>query len=133
MIVVLDASAAIEIVLDREKAGGFRAHIIKAAKVITSDLYKAETANVIWKYVQTDLLKKEHANRTLELCMGLIDEFMDISENNEESIHESIRINHSVYDVLYLTLARRTGAILLTLDKKLNMIAAENGIMVHNV
>ena len=130
MIIVLDASAAIEIVLDRPRAGDFDLQLLKADKVITSDLYKAETANVIWKYIQANLLKADQAIRSLELCSGLIDEFYDISENNEEAVNEAIRLNHSTYDLLYLTLARRTGALLLTLDKRLNNIAEEHGIRI---
>lgn len=128
MIIALDASAGIEIVFARERAGDFKAQVLTASKVITSDLYKAETANVIWKYVKAGLLKKEDAIVTLELCIDLIDDFVDISENNEEAMNESIRLNHPVYDLLYFTLARRNGAMLLTLDKKLNELCEENGI-----
>jgi predicted nucleic acid-binding protein len=130
MIIVLDASAGIEIVLGRESSNRFKTQVQTANKVITTDLYKAETANVIWKYVKADLLKKENAIRSLELCLNLIDDFIDISENNEEAINESIRLNHPVYDLLYFTLARRNGAILLTLDKKLNKLSEENGIII---
>ena len=50
MIVVLDASAGIEIALTRSDAQKFEKIIEKASKVISSELYKAETANVLWKY-----------------------------------------------------------------------------------
>ena len=52
MTIVLDANAAIEIVLDREKAAILSPLIEKSTKVITSQLYKAETTNVISKYVK---------------------------------------------------------------------------------
>jgi predicted nucleic acid-binding protein len=64
----------------------------------------------------------------LELSENLIDEFVPISENNLEALNEAIRLEYSAYDMLYLTLARRTGAILLTLDKPLNAIAEKEGI-----
>lgn len=130
MIIVLDASAGIEIVFGREKAGQLKTQIRTAGKVITSDLYKAETANVIWKYVKADLLEKENAVPLLKLCLDLVDDFIDISENNEEAVNESIRLNHPVYDLLYLTLARRNGAMLLTLDKKLKKLCEDNGILI---
>jgi predicted nucleic acid-binding protein len=128
MIAVLDANAGIEIALNREKAEKFNAVLVRASKVITSDLYKAETANVLWKYYKAELLKKEDLIQRLQYCTNLIDEFIDISENNEESIMEGVRLTHSIYDMLYFTLARRYGAILLTIDKKLNEKAKENGI-----
>jgi len=128
MIVVLDASAGIEIALDRAKAKIFNSYIIRSTKIITSSLYKAETANVIWKYVKATLLPKQDSIRIYNYCRNIVDEFIDIEENVEEAINESIRLNHSTYDLLYYTLARRNGAVLLSLDKRLNELAKENGI-----
>lgn len=128
MIIVIDASAGIEIALDRSKSSLFNQKILSAKKVITSDLYKIEVANVIWKYVRANFLEREKANRTLALAQNLVDEFIDISENNEEAMNESIRIGHSTYDLLYFTLARRHGSSLMTLDAKLIKIAEDAGI-----
>jgi predicted nucleic acid-binding protein len=101
---------------------------LSATKVITSDLYKIEVANVIWKYVRANFLERQKANRTLALAQNLVDEFIDISENNEEAMNESIRIGHSTYDLLYFTLARRHSSSLMTLDAKLKKIAEDAGI-----
>ena len=128
MIIVLDASTGIEIALDRGNASLYTSYLMDATKVITSDLYKAETSNVLWKYVKARFISKDRALQTYQFCEAIIDEFIDLSENAEESISESTRLNHSTYDLFYLTLARRHGAMLITLDKKLNEIALENGI-----
>ena len=130
MIIILDASAGIEIALDRAKSSELNEKPLFAKKIISSDLYKIDAANVIWKYVKANLLAKERANRTLELAQGLVDEFIDIAENNEEAMNESIRMGHSTYDLLYFTLARRYGSTLMTLDNKLKLIAEKNGIEV---
>lgn len=131
MIVVLDASAAIEIALSRHNAELYEMKIEKASKVMTSELYKAETANVLWKYNIAGLLNREEVQKRLRYCDELIDEYIDISENNEEALNEGIRMKHSVYDLLYLVIARRNGAILLTQDKKLNEIANEAGVEIE--
>ena len=130
MTVVLDASAGIEIALDRSKAALFNSEILSSERVISSDLYKIEVANVIWKYVRANLLEKSKANKTLQLAQSLVDEFIDISENNEEAMNESFRLSHSTYDLLYFTLARRYSSKLLTLDKRLKELAEVNGIEV---
>lgn len=130
MIVVLDANAGIEIALDREKAKLLNVFIERSDKVISSDLYKAETTNVIYKYVKAGLLNKDQAIEKSLLCDFLIDEFVDISVNKEEALMESIRTGHSSYDLLYLTLARRTGGRLISLDKRLNRLAVECGLEV---
>jgi predicted nucleic acid-binding protein len=128
MIVVLDASAGIEIALGRKNAKDFFSYLNDASQVITSDLYKAETGNVIWKYVKANLLEKKKSIQVYQYCRDIVDGYIDISENIEEAINESIRLKHPTYDLLYLTLARRNGAILLSLDKKLNELAKQNGI-----
>lgn len=128
---MLDASAGIEIVLHREKSGLLKDIIEKATLVVTSELYKSEVANVLWKYNMANLLTKEQTFSSLSLCNNLIDEYVNISENQEESLNESIRMVHPVYDLLYFTLARRRGAVLLSMDKKLNKISKENGIEIY--
>ena len=128
MIIVLDASAGIEIALSRDNAKIYARKLENASKVITSELYKAETANVLWKYNSAGLLNKEEAQKRLRYCEELIDEYINISDNNEEALNEGIRTNHSIYDLLYLVIARRTGAVLLTQDKKLRKIACEAGV-----
>ncbi len=114
MTVVLDASAGIEIGLGRDNSQIYKESLEQASKVISSDLYKAEVTNVLWKYVKAKFLTKDVALQRLQYCLNLVDEYLDISDNNQESLIESIRIDHSVYDVLYLTIARRNGAILIT-------------------
>ena len=128
MTLILDASAGIEIVLEQARSAEFSKEIELSDGVISSELYRAEIANVIWKYVKAGLLEKDQAKKTLVLAENLVDHFVPISENAEESLLESIRINHSTYDILYYTLARRNGAKLLSMDKKLKEICKNSGI-----
>jgi len=128
MIIVLDSNAAIEIVLNREKGKEFSKIIETAEKVITSEFFRIEVVNVIRKYYQEKYIKKTDCGTMLELAEGLIDEFIPIKENYQEAFNESIRLNYTSYDMLYLTLARRTGAMLMTLDRPLNAIAKKEGI-----
>ena len=128
MTVVLDSNAAIEIVLKREKAWVFRELIETSEKTVSSEFFRIETANVIRKYYQGKYIKKAECNKLLELAENLVDEFVPIKENHVEALNEAIRLNCSAYDMLYLTLARRMGAILATLDHPLNVIAGKEGI-----
>ena len=128
MIYVLDASAGVEIALNKKRAKFFTDELSQASKIITSDLYKAETANVLWKYHKAQFLTKEDALQTQQYCETLIDEFVDLSSNSEEALVESMRLGHSAYDLFYLTIARRRGGILVTMDKILKKLATENGI-----
>ena len=73
-------------------------------------------------------IRKSECNKILELAENLIDVFIPIKENHLEALNEAIRLEYSAYDMLYLTLARRMGAILATLDHSLNVIAKKEGI-----
>jgi predicted nucleic acid-binding protein len=91
-------------------------------------LYKAEVANTYWKYVKANLISKDIGMELLQLTQALVDEYVDIGENNTEAYNESIRLHHSAYDMLYFTLARRAGAVLLTLDKSLLELCVNEGV-----
>ena len=128
MIIVLDCNAAIEIILKREKEKILRQYVEVSEKVISSELFRIETANVLKKYVQGNYIEKARCNEILELAENLVDEFVPIKENHLEALYEAIRLNYSAYDMLYLILARNRGATLLTLDQRLNQIAKKEGI-----
>jgi predicted nucleic acid-binding protein len=130
MISVLDASAGIAIVLEQEFSEVFREEIGKSEKVVASDLYKIEVANAIWKYVRAGELEKENINKSLAMAIGLVDEFVDVSTNNEESLNEAVRLNYSAYNMLYYTLTRRLGGKLLTKDRKLKELCLRTGVEV---
>jgi predicted nucleic acid-binding protein len=128
MIVLLDSNAAIEIVLKREKGKIFRDLIEAAEKTVSSEFFRIEVANVIRKYYHGNYLKKADCNKVMELAENLVDEYVPIKDNHLEALNEAIRLNFSAYDMLYLTLARRMGATLVTLDRQLNTIAKKEGI-----
>ena len=128
MNIVLDANAGIEMILNRSKSYLMKEYIANCQKVISSDLYKAEITNTLWQYIKAGFLSKENGISLLKLADDLVDEYYDINENNKESLLESVRLNHSSYDMLYFTLARRTGSVLLTLDKKLLKLSEKEGI-----
>ena len=132
MIAVLDASAGIEIVLGRAKSKAFEAVILKSEKVISSELYRAEVANVLWKYIKAKFLSKDQGFKLLAFAQDLVDAYTDIKDNNHEALIESVRLDHSVYDMLYFTLARKTGGILMTVDQKLLSLAKKQGVDVFD-
>ncbi|WP_049784582.1 PIN domain-containing protein [Sediminispirochaeta smaragdinae] len=70
MIVVLDPSAAVEILLKRNNSTILQRLLIEAETVISPDLYIAEISNVAWKYYK--LANILMSKRSLWLKMGSI-------------------------------------------------------------
>lgn len=102
--------------------------VLDGESVIASELFQVEVRNVFWKYVRAGFLPLETAQRYIAQALDLVDEFVPIEQNAAESFVESVRQNHSVYDMLDLTLARRNAATLLTADKKLVALCETMGI-----
>ena len=61
----------------------------------------------------------------LDRVEALVDCFHDDASLAKEALSESIRYRHPAYDMFYLVLARRTGATLFTLDKKMWALARD--------
>jgi predicted nucleic acid-binding protein len=133
MIIVLDASAAIEVILKREKSELFKSILRLSDKVISSEFFKIEIANVLRKYYKGGYIQKEVCFESFSLAKDLIDEYFSLSDDHSEALSEAIRLDYSAYDMLYLILARRYKAMLLTCDGPLNVIAKKEGIRTHIV
>lgn len=132
MICVLDTCAAFEIAFHGPKYKLFKEAFDKADKMIAPTLFDSEVANVLWQYVRAGKVDEENAKKTLVYLLQMIDEYTDTSELAIEALHEGIRLGHSIYDMLYAVLARRTGATLLTADKRFYSLAEFMGISVLN-
>ena len=132
--IVLDCSAAVNMVNKTVEGDALQSLILPNEKTIASDLFFIEAASAVGKYIKTGAFSEKEALERLLDIVDSVDEFIPIKENYIEAFHESIRLQHSVYDMLYFTLARRYGATLLTLDAKLLKLCEEQGIdCVHKV
>lgn len=130
MIAVLDASAAVEVVLQRSMAGLLSKYLGEADWVIAPTLFISEVTNVFWKYRRLTDLSLQDCERGLEQAIALPDDFIDEHDFFREAFKLSCTLDHSVYDIMYLVAARRNNAVLLSLDKKLIRNAKECSIEV---
>jgi predicted nucleic acid-binding protein len=116
--------------IDLDEAFCHQQYRTEADTVISSSLYLTEIPNVIWKYVRAGQLSESDGSVLLAELYQYVDEFTDCPENAVESLHEAVRLGHPVYDLFFLTLARRNNATLLTKDKRLSDLAKELGVPV---
>ena len=130
MTVVLDVSAAIEILLQKEKRMLFSSIYEKASWVIAPDLYIAELSNVLWKYYKAGFISHVECNQCVEDGIELIDDYFPSKELWKEALGEGIKNTHSIYDMYYAVLARRNDATLVTNDNKLSLICNKLNIEV---
>ncbi len=124
MRVVLDASAAIHTVLRTPMAPGLVETLQKSELVVAPALFHSEIANTLWKYVRAGQLSQDVAITRYEEAVALVDIFEPDEQFAVEALVAAARHNHPVYDMIYLTLARRHGCKIVTADKKLQALAA---------
>jgi predicted nucleic acid-binding protein len=127
---VLDVSAAIEIILLKDKSSKFIDEYNKGNWIIAPDLYVSELSNVLWKYYKAKTITHEECIQYVDDGINMIDSFFDAKEYWKEALAEGIKNNHSIYDMYYAILARRNDAQLITNDKQLAEISKKMKIIV---
>ncbi len=128
MRVVLDTSAAIEVVLDRQNASRFSEALRDAEEVLAPELFVAELANAFWKYHHFETLSLTVCDRSIGLGLDLVDILVPCKELHREAFLLARVARRPVYDMFYLALAKREDALLLTLDSTLRKVAEREGI-----
>lgn len=121
---VLDASAAVNIVMRTHLARELISALETSEMVLAPTLFHAEVSNALWKYVRTGIIDKPTAITRLEEARGLVDTFEADEQLSIEALSLAIRHEHPVYDLLYIVVAMRFGTRLLSADGKLLKLAA---------
>jgi predicted nucleic acid-binding protein len=123
MNIVIDASAAVGLVFAMPGTENFAASLEQAALVVAPDIFVAEVANAVWKYRKADLVSRERCELVLEQALCLPDRIEPAMDLYVEAFALACRHLHPVYDALYIVLARRNNAVILTLDRRLATLA----------
>lgn len=130
MNVVLDVSAAIEVALRKPRAKAVQEIIEKADWTSAPDIFVPVAANTAWKAHMIGGVPIEDCLNAYRDAVEFVDHIHDSSDLAEESIDMACRTRMPVYDSLYITLARRLAAQLVTLDKRLAKAAIAQSVRV---
>jgi predicted nucleic acid-binding protein len=114
--IVIDASALAEVVARSERAGRVE-ELFSGEPLLAPDLINSEVLSVLRGWLAGSLLNPAAATRAVHnLATAPIRRFTTTSLIERVW---SARHNLTPYDAAYVVLARRSGASLLTLDKRL--------------
>jgi len=123
MNIVLDASVAAKWLLaeaDSDKAAAlFQAWTANRIGLLAPEILPVEVGSALWKRVMRGLLPAGEAIRLQREFKDLGIPLHPVGELADEAFALALRFRHSVYDGLYLALARETGADFVTADEKL--------------
>jgi len=120
---VLDASAAVRLILADPAAADLAERVGGAALVLAPELMLTELANTLWKLRRADRLNDLDPQELLAEARELVDRLEPDRHLQAEALALACHLNHPLYDCLYLALARREAASLISSDRRLNALA----------
>lgn len=123
--VVLDSNVLAAIFF-KEDASHRALSAVSESDLVTLDLAVAEVGNVAWKLVTISGEDRNLTLASLQKCMSFILEACDIARASDlvaEAYQISVETGATFYDSLFLALADREKASLLTLDRRLHQKA----------
>lgn len=126
--IVLDCSAGMEIALGTDAGKALRTLFLPEEEVVAPSLYSVEVVNVAWKMVHREIMEKNEAKVLAQDALALPDRLVPADDMLIEAFALAVSLDHSVYDMLYLVLARRNDATLMTGDKRLQTLCLDSGV-----
>lgn len=136
--IVLDSSFLVKLVLEENDSAKARelARLWSATgdTLITLDIALPEALNAIWKHCLKigDLTRSEALRATEDLLrVWKLLNIYSSRELAEEAFKLALEENITVYDALYIQLARSTRGSLATFDEKLSRIARKHGVATY--
>lgn len=123
--VVLEASAVIRIMEGAPQAVPLQEALLRANLVVAPELMLTEVANALWRLQRAGQLKADGLQERLTRAAELVDHIEPDRHLQVEALALACHLDHPVYDCLYLALARREAAALLTAGQRLMALAAQ--------
>jgi predicted nucleic acid-binding protein len=125
---VLDASAAIELVMARPAQHRVAAILQESDWVLAPSLFIYEVANTLWKYHRLLKVQLKELEARLRQAVDIVDEFLGAEDLLPEALRLSSEIGQPVYDAVYLVASRRRKAFIISMDRRITDAATRLGI-----
>ena len=116
---VVDASVAVKWFVPED--GSDRADTALGGRfaLFAPKLVLTEVANAFWKKIRRGLMTEADAQDRLSALPRYFDLLLDAEELLPRALSLAATFDHPVYDFIYLEVARRHDAVLLTADERL--------------
>lgn len=131
MTLVVDASVAVKWLIREEGTEAARLLLADPEPLIAPDWLLIEAGSTFWKKVKRSELLAVHAENHLRVLPNFFQQLVSSAELVADAFRLSMRLQHSLYDCLYLALAVDKGLCLVTADRKFHDVAVEAGLVKH--
>ena len=117
MTLVIDASVACKWFFNEPLAVEARKVAASDATLVAPDMILAECANAAWRRVKDGEITPAHARAFLGSLPPWFESLVPASELHKPAFEMAHELGHPVYDCLYLALAEREQALVITADR----------------
>ncbi len=127
---VLDASVLSKFILKEE---GWREASNYVASAVSVDHVVKEVSNAIWKAYRRKLIDFKDAEKKFSALISLLGVNLRLVDEGEllpQAFELAMRTNLTIYDSLYVVLAKREGLPLVTSDELQGSVANNEGVEV---
>jgi len=128
--VVVDASIAVQWFSHEPRSEASARLLVEDLRLLAPDLMPVEAANAWWKKVRRGDMRATDLDQALVNLLGLGIELVPASSLLDRAARLAVEAGQSVYDCLYLALARASHARLCTDDRALRRVALRLDIAV---
>lgn len=118
MTLVIDASVALKWGFPEDDSDVARSIAIGADELIAPDLIVTETANAIWKLQRMKRVDEKNAKKIFNEIHGGRITVVATHTLVPYALDLGMELDHPIYDCLYLALAKRESATLVTADER---------------
>ena len=118
MKIVPDASVAVKWVVAEDDTPAARRMLTDANELHAPRLLAAEVANALWSKVRQGVIDQSDAAALISTVTGQPINWADDVSVAGDALDIALSQGRTIYDCMYLALARRIGAVLVTADAR---------------
>ncbi|MDX2238488.1 MAG: type II toxin-antitoxin system VapC family toxin [Hyphomonadaceae bacterium] len=124
-LLAVDASVVLAVLLEEADRPAVDA-MLSGRTLIAPEFMIVEVGNALWKAVRRNRFNPQRVGALLDGARTMVGRRTHDAALVDHAVSMALSLNHPIYDCLYLALAERMQAELVTLDKRL--VALGSGI-----
>ena len=122
---VVDASVAVKLLVDEPGSDAARELTASGEELHAPRLMASEVANALWRKARLGQIGRADAGAALAWMTEMPVRWNDDEAVSADAVRLALALDHPVYDCVYLALAQRIGAVMLTADRRFVTAVAE--------
>ncbi len=115
---VVDASVAVKWLVAEEDTDIADRLAASAQELHAPRLMVSEAANVLWRKTRMGEIERAEAGAGMALLTDMPVRWNDDETIGADAVRLALALDHPVYDCVYLALAHRIGAMVITADRR---------------